>query len=130
MTEVVDYSYSHPSPQSIKDAGFAGVVRYLGWDFGNGPRCISPSERDGLLGVGLDIALVWETTANMTLRGAAGGSVDGAEANRQADVLGFPVDSPIYVAVDFDVSDAQLAVVDAYRTAFGAVGRPCLVYGK
>lgn len=132
---VVDYSFSHPAPSSIKAAGYLGVVRYLGYDFkyeydpGRNRRTICPRERDELFAQGLDIALVWETTANMVLGGSSAGAKDGVEANRQADYLGFPKDRPIYIAVDFQAYGYQYATIDGYMKAFNAAGRPVRLYG-
>lgn len=130
MAQVVDYSYAHPTASTIADAGYVGAMRYLGWDYGKGARCISPSERDRLFSAGLNLGLVWETTANMTLRGSAGGVTDGQEANRLADSLGYPKDRPIFYAVDFDAVGSQVETIREYMEAAATTGRPVGVYGK
>ena len=122
--QAVDYSWSHPSPTAIKAAKYVGALRYLSYESG---KNISLAEAQALHNAGLGVGLVWETTANMMLRGAAGGADDSREANRQADALGFPADRPIYYAVDFQPSGAQYAALDAYMSA--VTGRTGGVYG-
>ena len=132
---VADYSFTHPNLFQAKNEGLLGVVRYLGYDFKYSynsswnSRTISPAEIDAIYANGLDYALVWETTANMTLGGTAGGTKDGIEANKQADYLGFPKDRPLYVAVDFQAVGSQFATIKAYKEAFEAQGRSVLMYG-
>lgn len=125
--QAVDYSFSHPSPAAIAEAGYVGVLRYIGWDFGNGPRCISVPEYQALQAAGLQIDLVWETNATMVLRGGPGGSVDGAEARRLCEILGHT--NPVYVAIDFDISPGQQATADDYQSAFSA-SHSAEFYGK
>lgn len=116
MAQAVDYSFSHPSPWEIVKAGYVGAIRYLGWDFGRGPRCISQAEYDALRNAGLAVDLVWETNADMVLRGAPGGAVDGAEAARLCRLLHHQFF--VYVAIDFDISPAQMPTANAYLDAF------------
>jgi peptidoglycan hydrolase-like protein with peptidoglycan-binding domain len=131
MAAVVDYSFSHPAPPRVKAGGYLGAMRYLGNDFGRGPRCLTIPERDALHAVGLDYGLVWENKADMTLRGGEGGQADAVEANRQADLLGFPPDRPLHAAVDFEPTDDQLSgPIRSYFVAFKAMSRrPVRPYG-
>lgn len=123
----VDFSFSHPSPWEIVNAGHKGVARYIGWDFGHGPRCISAVEYQAYRDAGLGVMLVWETNADMVLRGAPGGDADGAEAARLCAILGH--NRPVPVAYDFDIQGGQYAVADAYEAAFAA-HFPQSRYGK
>lgn len=127
-TQIVDYSYSQPSPSAIVAGGYIGAMRYLG----NDSRCLTAPERDALLDHGLGIGLVWETSASRTLHGADAGREDAGAANRYADALGAP-GLPIYYACDCDVNDAQTCgpVLDYYRAATRiGYGRPVRVYGE
>jgi len=123
---VVDYSYGRPSMQSIQDYGAAGAMRYLG----NDGRCIGASERDQLLGAGLGIGLIWETTAQRPLDGYGAGQADARSANTYADNLGAP-HVPIYYAVDFAPSSSQLTgpIADYFRGVQSMGGRPMNAYG-
>ncbi len=127
MTEVVDYSYSRPSPADIVAGGYIGAMRYLGRD----ARCITRSERDALLAAGLGIGLCWETTADRVLGGGPAGRIDAVQANDYANQLDAPGGLPIYYATDFHASASQIAgpIADYYRAARDVGGRPVRVYG-
>ena len=115
MTQILDYSWARPSPQSCKDWPAVGVMRYLGP--GNNGRDITRAEADSLMGVGLGVGLVWETSANRALAGYDAGAADASQAAYYADLLGFPRDRPIYFACDCDVSTSQAysVVLDYFR---------------
>jgi len=123
----VDYSYARPSMQSIKDYGANGAMRYLGTD----SRCITVAERNSLQGAGLGIGLIWETTASRPLDGWNAGVNDAHSANREADAIGAPGNIPIFYAVDFQPTTAQLTgPVAAYFSGVLSVGgRPVRAYG-
>jgi hypothetical protein len=127
VTELVDYSYARPSPQSIVDAGYVAVMRYLG----NDSRCITPGERDALLNAGLGIGLIWETEADRVLGGGPAGDADARAANGYADQLGAPGWVPIYYCTDFHASSSQIngVICDYYRAACNVGGRFVRVYG-
>lgn len=123
---VIDYSYGRPSMQSIKDYGAKGVMRYLGDD----GRCIFAAERDQLLGAGLGIGLIWETSASRPLAGYQAGIDDAHVANRYADQLGAPA-TPIFYAVDFAPTTSELngPVSDYFHGVMTVAGRPVRAYG-
>ena len=121
--KVLDYSFARPDPAAMR-AIAVGVVRYLGF----GPKVLDAAERDRLHAVGLTIGLVWETTATMMDRGAAGGTGDAQDANRQADALGFPATRPIYFAND--QNQASSVHVQYMTAAKAASKRPVGVYGS
>lgn len=128
--EGIDAAWSRPTPAQLTAAGKHFIVGYVSHDAGKNltaPECVA------YLDAGIAVGLVWETTSDRALDGSAAGSADGVEARRQARVLGFPDDRPIFTAVDFDATPAQLATsVRAYLTAFAAAvgGTPLAgVYG-
>jgi hypothetical protein len=84
------------------------------------------------IAAGLSVGLVWESTADRALAGAAAGAQDGAAADAQANALGYPADSPIFFAVDQSVSLSQInGPIRAYAVAFdAAMKRPAGVYGS
>ncbi len=124
MSEVIDYSWARPSPALIRDHGYVGVMRYLSGGTG---KDLSPGERDGLFAYGIEIGLVWETTANRMNLGYAAGAGDAQRANQQADSLGFP-DRPIYFANDQNAcTDTH---VDYMRGARDNSYRPVAPYGN
>jgi hypothetical protein len=128
-TQILDYSWARPSPQSCKDFPAVGVMRYLGP--GNNGRDITKAELDSLHSVGLGVGLVWETTAGMALEGYNAGAHHASEASYYAGLLGWPAGMPIYFACDCDVSTSQAygQVLDFFRgTTTG--GYPARAYGE
>lgn len=126
---VLDYVSPPTSPTAMRGAGVAGVVRYLS---GGRSKDITAAEKVALDDAHLDIALVWETTGDMTSRGAAGGAADGVAAVAEARRCGFTDDSqPIFYAVDHDVvTNTEMDTIAAYLNAAERVGRPSEVYGE
>lgn len=131
MTEIpgVDFSMARPAPSVLARAGYRFVLGYVS----NSPskNLTAQNVRD-YLAAGLSVGLVWETTADRALAGAAAGATDGAAADRQADAIGYPVDCPIFFAVDQAVSLSQInGPIRAYAAAFdAAMKRPAGVYGS
>jgi Domain of unknown function (DUF1906)/Putative peptidoglycan binding domain len=110
----IDYAWSHPRPAEIVKGGYSFVGRYLSWDK---KKNLSAPEAKALREEGLDIVVVWESTADEALRGAAAGIADAKEARRQALAVGMPATTPIYFAIDFDAQPAQFPAVEAYFRA-------------
>lgn len=128
MALAADYSYARPTPAALRAAGFTAVLRYLSHEPG---KNLSLAERDALHAAGLAIGLVWETIANRVLAGFDAGRLDAIEANRQADLLGWPTDRALFYAVDFDATGAQVVgpISDYFRGANSVGRRSRGVYG-
>lgn len=128
--EGIDAAWGRPTPAQLTAAGKHFIVGYVSHD---PAKNLSRDECRAYLDAGIAVGLVWETTATRALSGALAGADDGREARRQAAALGFPLARPIFVAVDFDATAAQLAAqVGPYLLAFGTtVGGVALagVYG-
>jgi hypothetical protein len=123
----IDYSFARPPTRLITAAHYQGALRYLGQD----GRCLDAAERDYLLGAGLSIGLIWETSARRPLKGKQAGINDAQDANREADEVGAPPNIPIFYAVDFEPTPAELnGPVRAYfEGAMSVTGRPVRAYG-
>lgn len=117
----IDYAWGRPDPESIKALGYSFVVRYLSHD---SSKNLTVAERKALVAAGLNVVIVWESTAGRALQGAAAGAADGAEARRQAALLGFGPKTVIYWAVDRDVDARHWDAIEAYGRAFGEAIRP------
>jgi hypothetical protein len=128
--EGIDAAWGRPTPAQLVAAGKHFIVGYVSHD---PAKNLTRAECAAYLDAGIAVGLVWETTSDRALAGALPGADDGREARRQATALGFPLDRPIFVAVDFDATAAQLAAqVGPYLLAFGTtVGGASLagVYG-
>jgi len=124
QTLAVDYSFSRPSPATIKSHGYTAVGRYLG---GSSGKRITRDEATSLHAAGLGIWLVWETSADRARSGNAGGVSDAHAAAAAALAVGYPTSCPLFFAVDFDATPAQ---VSAYFAGIRSVlGNRAGIYG-
>ena len=128
MKQLLDFSYARPGAKAIKKAGYVGVLRYLSYTPG---KNLSAAEIAEYHADGLGIGVVWETTDNRVLSGHAGGKADASESVSQLNKLGMPI-IPIYFAVDFAASEAQMATIDDYLAGCAeAIGKEWVgVYGS
>lgn len=119
----LDFSYSKPPP----DTPCAGIIGYLS---SNPAKNLTRRVADGFLSQGKRVLVVWQEGKTGPVGGAATGMADAAEANRQADNLGYPTDCPIVFATDFDPTAAQVAPIVRYYEAVKARSRrPVGAYG-
>jgi hypothetical protein len=120
-----DYSYTQPRPKAVKAAGIDLVLRYV--PVGKGKDLTAP-EVVLIHAADVDLAVVFERTANRAAEGAKAGEADVAYAEREMDKLGYPEDAVIFYAVDFDTTPARVKpYLDAARAASK---RPFGVYGS
>lgn len=99
----------------LKAEGFSWVGRYLVPP--SYTKALSWSEAEILHAAGLEILLVWESTAARMRGGAAAGREDGARAYARARELGVPDSAIIYFAADFDAQPEDMSALRAYLTA-------------
>ncbi len=118
----VDYSFSRPSPQVIRSAGYSFVCRYLSEDNSDthGKILFKP-EADALKSAGLDIVSNYEFDQTNALNGYAQGVSDATVANQQATAAGMPAGRPIYFSVDFDATEAQQSAINSYLDGVASV---------
>jgi hypothetical protein len=128
-TPGVDFSEARPAPSLLTRSGFRFVMGYVSH---NPAKNLTAQNVRDYIAAGLSVGLVWEDSAGAALLGAAAGARDGAAADAQADSIGYPVDSPIFFAVDQSVSLSQInGPIRAYAVAFdAAMKRPAGVYGS
>lgn len=120
MAKILDYSFARPDPNTIKAAGFAGVIRYLA-PSSTGSKVLTKPEVDSLQSVGLAIGLVWEWYSDRALGGSAAGIADAQAALQQANDLGVPSSVPIFFAVDFDATPEQQQSIIVYFNAINSI---------
>lgn len=111
--EGVDYSWARPGAAVLKAAGKHFAVRYL-FDDGQGGKGLDASEIADFNANGVDVAIVYESTARRALDGRAAGQADAHAAQAQLQSVGLPAGIPIYFAVDFDTTEANQAGIDEY----------------
>ncbi|MGZ4326443.1 MAG: DUF1906 domain-containing protein [Solirubrobacteraceae bacterium] len=103
----LDWSVARPpSDKALAAAGVTFACRYLSH---TPAKNLKRLEANHLSSIGIDLVVVWETTANRALAGHDAGVADATEALRQANNLGMPDDRPIYFAIDFDATAHQLS---------------------
>jgi hypothetical protein len=125
----IDYAVGDPQPARLKSAGVRFVCRYVSTR-GN-PKNLRAAEAKKLRDAGIDVVVVFETTAKRALAGRDAGLVDAKSALAQAKDC-MPGDSaPIYFAVDFDATPGNQAAINAYlRGAASFLGKDNVgIYG-
>jgi hypothetical protein len=114
----IDHAWGVPSSAALRNAHVKFVVRYLSHD---ASKNLTRKEADLRSADGIDLAVIWETTANRAMSGRTGGAADATEAAKQAKACGMPADRPIYFAVDWDATAAQQATIHAYLDGAASV---------
>jgi hypothetical protein len=117
----IDYAW-HGSLNfpAMKQAGVTFIARYLSHD---AAKNLSLSEKNAALANGIEVAVVWETTASRILSGRAGGQADAQAADGLIKGLGM-AGCPCYFACDFDATEGQQATINAYLDgAASVIGR-------
>lgn len=118
--ELFDFSYDRLTPDQVRAAGRAGIIRYVA---SNRPAVSATrQEVDAFRHAGLVFCGVWQNGKDRALGGAANGLVDARDALTYTTGLGATSVDPVYLAVDVDISTpAQLAAVLAYFRAAAPV---------
>lgn len=136
--EGVDFSWARPGGAALVAAGKRFVIRYVPYRLADGRwtgKGLTRAEVKDYRAHGLDIALVFESTAGRAKDGQAAG-VNDAKVSQAAIAsfadLGMPQDLPVYFAVDFDTTSAHWPAIDAYMDGAASVlGRARVgVYGE
>jgi hypothetical protein len=132
MRKGCDFSMSRPAPATLRAAGLEFVLRYVSTP-GNSKN-VTRAEADRYRGAGIDVGVVFETTAGRALAGAAAGRLDAASARSQIAVASGPATGAVvYFAVDVDTTnDTERQIAAAYLGgAAQALGWPQVgVYGE
>jgi hypothetical protein len=130
--QVLDYSGGYPGAKAIKDDGYKGAVRYIG--FADRRKCTNATELNDFTAEKIGMALIYENNATEWRGGYGAGQSAGTRARGHANAIGFPRDRPIYYAVDQDVvSSGEFdAAIGYLRGAGSTSGGPGLtgVYGE
>ena len=109
----LDFSSGRPDPRKIKLLGYGFVVRYL-FPPSPGGKGITKAEATAIRAAGLGLCVVYEEYAGRAKEGWGSGVEDGKIALAFARAIGFPENKPIYFAVDFQATTAQMPVIDLY----------------
>lgn len=116
MTKGIDCAspLTTASAKAIAAAGYSFAARYLVPEEYKWKR-LTRAEAEAISGAGMQIVSVFESTASRALGGDAAGKVDAGLALNEAKLIGQPIGSAIYFAVDFDVTTAaQFDIIENY----------------
>jgi peptidoglycan hydrolase-like protein with peptidoglycan-binding domain len=127
---IIDFAWGRPGVTALKKAGVTGVIRYASHDTTG--KNLQAAEARSYLTAGVDVALVWESTARRTESGRAGGIDDAKAALSQAIACGMPSGRPIYFACDYDAPgtapfrylEGVASVIGLHRVGLYAGYRP------
>jgi hypothetical protein len=123
-----DFSYTKPNAAAMAHAGYEFLIGYVS---PNPAKNLSRHQMRAYRNAGIDVGLVWESTAGRALEGRAAGRKDGREAEKQANALGYPVHAVIFFAVDKDTDRSDRRAIRAYAEAFNlATRRPVGIFGE
>ena len=119
----VDYAFSpHPRPDVLKNEGYSFACRYLSPNPANDSngKNLSSGELSALMGAGLAVVVVEESTAQRMLQGHAAGVSDAQHAAAVTRSLGIS-SIPVYFACDFDATEADQVPVNDYLDGAASV---------
>jgi hypothetical protein len=121
IAEGVDFSGRRPSATALRAAGKSFVVRYV--SAGQHGKEITPTEARYWSGEGIDVAIVYESTAGRALEGRAAGVADARAGRDNVIAAGGPASGGvIYFAVDVDLTaPAQMVAAAQYLTGAASV---------
>jgi hypothetical protein len=143
-TEGVDYfnTNTHDNELCFVNNGKSFVCRYYDNSGGTSLKILDAAEANSLHSAGLIINTVYETCGGSPCCGCppgvsyftpGQGTYDGQQALGAAQRAGQPGWAPIYFAVDYDASDADLGViVEYFNSVYNAINGayPLGIYGS
>lgn len=106
----VDYAWGAVPYDELKRAGVKYALRYISHDFA---KDLDTIELRQLRKRGIQVGLVFESTPNRALGGAAAGRSDAIFAKARCRALGLN-DIPVFFACDWDATDSQKPAIAAY----------------
>lgn len=127
-----DFSWSQPPASAVKAYGGHYVMVYISPTSDRGKH-VSRAQIDAYRAGGVNVGLIYETTASRALGGTSAGRADALAVNRALDRLGLPRSTVVYSgAIDFDVQARHKGVVAAYLDAQANIRGKALVgvYGE
>lgn len=119
MSEGVDYSDSRPGGAVLYAAGKRFAVRYV--PYGGYSKGLTKAEALDLLANGIDIPLVFESTADRMRDGYGAGVYDAGLCVSALFELGAPSTLPIYFGADFDTTPLDYTQIDVYLQGAASV---------
>lgn len=124
MAQILDYSAGYPSAEVVKNAGYAGVIRYLRKEGSSRVQPITPAEAADMMAYGRDVALVYQhVSQSRVTEGHDAGVHDAQWALARARELHLGEPRALYFAVDFDATPST--VEGYFRGTRDVIGGGC-----
>lgn len=111
-----DYSGGRPSGAALHNAGFVGVIRYVG--IGGSAKRLTKGEYANLVANGVQVKLVCELGIHDAEAGYAAGVANAKAARQDATSLGVPPNVTIYAAADEHMTASQVSAAVQYVKGF------------
>lgn len=109
-----DFAWDKPSAQQLLNYGAKYAMVYISPTKNSGKHA-SPAQVATYRSNGIQIGLIYETTASRALGGCDAGVTDGQRVNAALDRFGLPRSTVVYSgAIDFDVQPRQLGTIQRY----------------
>lgn len=102
----------------MKAAGVTGVIGYIKPARFNWPKATKPAELAAIVGAGLAFAANYENNPGDWRGGYQAGRQNGAEAAEAMAELGLPLDVPVYVSYDEEISPSSFGLAGEYLRGF------------
>lgn len=117
--EGVDFAFSNPSPTGLAAAGKRFAMRYVGP--GTSPKHLTVPEADALKAAGLSLVTLVEGATGDPRGGYNVGVNHARLAVSMCRARGFPVDRPMYFAIDYDTATSTWPAAREYLRGAGSV---------
>lgn len=118
----VDYSFDHPTPAELKQAGKKFACRYVYPQSQNpGTKNLTRTEANALKAAGIEIVSNYESYAGRAADGRPAGITDAKAADIQHLACGGRGTAPIYFSVDYDTTPSNYPAIDGYFKGVASV---------
>lgn len=118
----VDYSFDHPTPAELQQAGKKFACRYV-YPHSQAPNTknLTRAEATALQAHGVEVVSNFESTSGRAMAGFNAGRDDARVASLQHGECGGPKDRPIYFSVDIDTAPSDYPKLDQYLKGVASV---------
>lgn len=121
LSKGLDYSAARISGLAITQAGYAYVIRYVG--FPGNIKCVTADEYTDLVANGLRVYAVYEHDTNDAMGGFAGGVAAAKAARAHMDAVGFPPGAVCFFCADRHLTTTEVPVaLEYFRGAASVLG--------
>jgi hypothetical protein len=117
--EGVDFAFSNPTPAGLAAAGKRFAMRYVGP--GTSPKHLTVTEATALKAAGLSLVTLVEGATGDPRGGFSVGAAHARSAVSMCRARGFPLNRPMYFAIDYDTATSTWPAAREYLRGAGSV---------